>query len=142
MSTEVRSVGTVNPIYERNLMKKNSGLTQNPKITSQNESDLQTVSVEKQEPNVEDKKLRLILGAIIFLVILLGITAYILYVYLEEELLMIHETDNNYTKKEDVNLTSWLSYKGCGKTGQFLGRGKLDDPRDHNNQIFVNFEIN
>lgn len=71
MSTEVRSVGTVNPIYERNLMKKNSGLTQNPKITSQNESDLQTVSVEKQEPNVEDKKLRLILGAIIFLVILL-----------------------------------------------------------------------
>ena len=55
---------------------------------------------------------------------------------------MIHETDNNYTKKEDANLTSWLSYKGCGKTGQFLGRGKLDDPRDHNNQIFVNFEIN
>lgn len=98
--------------------------------------------MEKQEPNVEDKKLRLILGAIIFLVILLGITAYILYVYLEEELLMIHETDNNYTKKEDVNLTSWLSYKGCGKTGQFLERGKLDDPRDHNNQFFVNFEIN
>ena len=93
MSTEVKGVGTVNPIYERNLMKKNSGLTQNPKITSQNESDLQTVSVEKQETNVEDKKLRLILGAIIFLVILLGITAYILYVYVEEELVMIHETD-------------------------------------------------
>ena len=132
MSTEVKTVGTINPIYERNLEKKNSGLKRNPRNTSQNASDLQTVSVEKPKPNVEDKKLRIILGAIIFLAILLGITAYILYVYLEEELVMIHKTDNNYTKKEDLNLTSWLSYKGCGKTGQLVGGGKLDDPRDHN----------
>ena len=132
MSTEVKTVETINPMYERNLVKKDSGLKRNPKNTSQNASDLQTVSVEKAKPHVEDKKLRIILGAIIFLAILLGITAYILYVYLEEELVMIHKTDNNYTQKEDLNLTSWLSYKGCGKTGQLVVGGKLDDPRDHN----------
>lgn len=141
MSTEVRTAVTVNPIYERNLMKKNSGLTQNPKNASQNEGDLQTDSVEKRKPNAEDKKLRIILGAIIFLAILLGIAAYILYVYLEEELMVIHETDNNYTKTEGLNVTSWLSYKGCGKTGQFVGKRKLDDPRDHNRRFLLNFVL-